>query len=390
MASHYFASHGGGVEIVAQQLYREFAAAGHEVLWIAGDSTHPPMPIGRARPCPVPVFNFVENRMGVPFPIVTFGALQKIKAEIENADILLLHDCLYISNIAAFRGARKRGLPIIVVQHIGIVPYKNSVLRMLMNVANATITRPMLRRASQTVFISETTKNFFAGTRFARPPKVIFNGVDSGLFRPLRSDECKTELRERYELPVDRPVILFVGRFVEKKGIAILKHMAELRPGWTWAFAGWGPVNPSSWLASNVRVFSGFQQDAIAELYRASDVLALPSTGEGFPLVVQEAMSSGLSVVCSTETASADPELGRLVRGVQLRAGDDKRSAHEFIAAIEKTLASEDRAQVEQRRDFALSRYSWTQAAQQYLEIVAHLMSQGSHRGINRESQVCS
>jgi glycosyltransferase involved in cell wall biosynthesis len=390
MASHYFASHGGGIEIVAHRLFREFAAAGHEVLWIAGDSAPSPEPVGRASPVPIRVINFVENKIGVPFPILTCGALRKITAEIEKADVLLLHDCLYLSNIAAFRKARKRGVPTIIVQHIGIVAYKNPVLRMLMKAANVAITRSMLGRATQTVFVSQITKDFFADVEFRRPPKIIFNGVDSSVFRPLRSHESKAELRERYQLPMDRPVILFVGRFVEKKGIPVLKQMVKLRSGWTWAFAGWGPMNPASWQASNVRVFSGLRQDAIAELYRASDVLTLPSTGEGFPLVVQEAMASGLSVVCSAENTCADAELGRFARGVRLCV-DDAWSAHEFVAAIEQALASAgDTSQAEQRSNFALSRYSWAQAAQQYLEIAANLSSRRSQRPIDAGSRVCS
>ena len=38
MATHYFGSHNGGVEIIAEHLFRQFSSKGHQVLWIAGDA----------------------------------------------------------------------------------------------------------------------------------------------------------------------------------------------------------------------------------------------------------------------------------------------------------------------------------------------------------------
>src|SRR5437667_10146798 len=95
MASHYFASHQGGIEIVADELFRRLAARGQEVVWLAGDATPPPLPIGRSRSVSLNVFNFVEKKIGLPFPIPTPGALEKMSREMCNANVLILHDCLY-------------------------------------------------------------------------------------------------------------------------------------------------------------------------------------------------------------------------------------------------------------------------------------------------------
>jgi hypothetical protein len=49
MASHYFASHKGGIEIVAEELFRRLAVSEQEVTWLAADTTPPPDPLGRSR-----------------------------------------------------------------------------------------------------------------------------------------------------------------------------------------------------------------------------------------------------------------------------------------------------------------------------------------------------
>jgi glycosyltransferase involved in cell wall biosynthesis len=378
MATHYFGSHQGGIEIVAGKLFREFATLEQEVVWVATDATPPPSVSGTARVLPMRASNFVEKKTGVPFPIPTLGALKKLHNEVRCADVVIVHDCLYLTNIAAFALARLNRIPVLIIQHIGLVPYANGLLRAIMRLANTVVTRPMLRSAQQVVFISETTKRYFGGLRFRTPPAVIFNGVDTDVFRPLRATEKRADIRRSLGLPPDPPVILFVGRFVEKKGLPVLKRLVELGPAFTWAFAGWGPLDPRRWKAANVFVFSDLRDPGLAELYRASDLFVLPSTGEGFPLVIQEAIASGLPVVCGLETASADPASTPFVHGVRLEPGDEARSAAAFMAVIEELMSSEPARdeQSEKCRSFALSRYSWRRAAERYVEIASRLISQ--------------
>lgn len=374
MATHYFASHKGGIEIIANEMFRGLASKGHEVVWIAGNSTPPPDSVGASRACSLRVFNFIERKTGIPFPIPTLGAIKRIHAEIKGSDVTVLHDCLYLTNIAAYLSAKFRRIPIIVNQHIGLVPYRNPVLRLLMKAANLIATEPMLSHAEQVVFESETPKTHFSHLHFKSAPEVVFNGVDTGVFHPLESGETKSALRRRYDLPESRHVILFAGRFVEKKGISILKEMVPQRPDWTWVFAGWGPLDPSHWGYENVRVVSGLTGSSLAALYRASDAFVLPSVGEGFPLVVQEASASGLPVVCSSEIALADPALAPFLMGVPVYRGDDERTAAEFLQVID-LIGSQtaDRNSSEERRAFAISQYSWNDALNRYLHIMTRL-----------------
>ncbi len=373
MATHYFASHRGGIEIVAGELFCALTANGQEVTWMAGDCTPPPDPQGGSRLLPLRVFNFVEEKIGLPFPIPTVGALRKIRAAVRDADVVVLHDCLYLANIAAFFFARSRRVPIIVVQHT--VPNENGFAKLLMKIATRIFTRHMLTKADQAVFISETTKHFYSDLKFKTPPEIIFNGVNCDIFRPLREAESKAALRQKLGLPIEKPVVLFVGRFVEKKGLLTLQRMVNLPQNYTWAFAGWGPIDPDRWGSPNVRVHSGLSGASLAELYRASDVLVLPSAKEGFPLVIQEALAAGLPVVCGAETVTADSALQNFACGVPVHSEDALRTAREFLSAIDEVIAAEAGAPGlrEGRRALAVSRYSWHYAAEKYIDIATRL-----------------
>lgn len=386
MATHYFASHRGGIEIVAENLYKELAAVGEEVVWIASDSTPPPPNIARCRTVCLPVWNIFESKTGLPFPITKVRALRQISHELDGVDVVVLHDCLYLTNIAVFLMALLLRIPVMAIQHT--IPNERGFFDILMRAATAGIVRPMLSKANQVVFISEKTRAFYSHLRFRNPPEIIFNGVDTSVFVPQRENESKSSLRAEFDLPNDQHVVLFVGRFVSKKGLPILKRLANMSGNCTWVFAGWGPLDPTSWNLSNVRVFSGLQGSSLAKLYRACDVLVLPSRNEGFPLVVQEGLASGLPVVCGADTVAADRAMTSLVTGVAVDLEDEAQTAKEFLAAIETACAvsPDSGAACRVRSAFAAARYSWHGAATSYLQIASRLIRNNASRNVELES----
>ena len=91
--------------------------------------------------------------------------------------------------------------------------------------------------------------------------------------------------------------------------------------------------------------------------------------------MVQEALASGLPVVCGSETVAADPQMAAFATGVPVYVGNDERTADEFLAVIENVLASAllVRNGPELRRAFAVRSYSWRTSAERYLEIASGL-----------------
>jgi glycosyltransferase involved in cell wall biosynthesis len=368
--SNFFDSHRGGLEIVAGRLARELAGRGFEVTWLASDTT--PAPADPALTCaPARVWNIAEERLGVPWPVLSPGSIARLWREVKAADAVLLHDALYMASVVTFLAAKAHRRPLVIIQHIGQIPYRSPLLRGLMALANRMVAAPVLSGADQVVFISAFVRVFFERLQFRAPPQLVFNGVDTEVFRPT-CGESRAAARARFGLT--GPTALFVGRFVEKKGVEILRRAAAQRPELTFAFAGWGVIDPASWGLPNVRVFSDLAGASLAELYSASDVFVLPSQGEGFPLVVQEALACGLPVVCGAESTRADAEAGAYLAGVPVEGDvDQDQAAAAVLAAMDRVLAANAPGAAQARYEFVRRRYAWSAAADRYAEIIRGL-----------------
>jgi glycosyltransferase involved in cell wall biosynthesis len=368
--SHYFDAHRGGVEIVAGRLAQELGSA-FDVTWLATGEERPCAGLRRER---LAATNVIERAAALPYPLLSPRALGAIFKAARESDAILVHDALYMTSVAAFLAARVHRKPFVVVQHIGLVPYRHALLAALMRAANRLLVEPVLAKADQTVFISETTRRHFGSLNFKRTPRVIFNGVDASIFRPPLNEAEIAAARMSLRLPTDVRIALFVGRFVEKKGLAILERLARARPEILFVFAGWGALDPARWSLPNTRVFSSLSGASLAPLYRAADLLLLPSVGEGFPLVVQEALACGLPVLCGAETAAADPVASGFIDAAEI-APDPDEAARAFAAALTRALGERrDPEARTQRAQFAARRYAWSAVADEYRKLLGDLL----------------
>lgn len=372
LVTHYFPSHRGGIERVAAELAKRLAAQhGAQVVWHASDCDAPPELPG-VQCVPANTSNAVEERFGVPYPIWTPGALRALAASVRSADVLHLHDCLYVPNIVASRAARRAGLPALVTQHVGMVPYRNPALRWALAAAYRTLGRSVLGGATEVVFVSDTVRRFFERfVAFRSAPDLLCNGVDSAVFFPTTPGR-RRELRASMAIGSDAPLFLFVGRFVEKKGLGLLRELARQLPQIHWLLAGWGAIEPERWELSNVRVLRDRSAEELAHLYQAADLLVLPSVGEGFPLVVQEAMACGTPALVGVDTAAACPDaramlLSEAVDGVDAVSRWERR-LRELV--LQPETLSTLRAPV---AEYAATRWSWDACAQRYAEILSRL-----------------
>ena len=361
LVTHYFPSHGGGVEKVAGQLAARMAASGDELLWCASDTDEAPRLPG-LRCDPMRSFNAIERLSGFPYPLWSPGSLARLAAHIRAADAVHVHDAIYASSLAAATLARHHGKRLVVTQHIGQVPLP-ILLRPVLGAANRLGARAVLARADAVAFISPAVRRYFETLTGPRPGfHDVPNGVDHGVFKP--SGEAPADRRAALGLDAAKPLMLFVGRFVPKKRLPLVREMAAAKPDWQWCVIGQGPEQPQTWGLPNVRVLPPMQQTELARWYQAADLLVLPSEGEGFPLVVQEAMACGLPVCITADVAAGSAMPHTLWLELPERPG---QTASLGVSAIDAWLVQPDSQRPAQRQAcaaHAAQAWSWEAAAQ--------------------------
>src|SRR5690606_23948730 len=219
-----------------------------------------------------------------------------------------IHDMLYLTSWVAALLCRVLRTPYVVTQHVGMVDHPARLVRAVQRVVLRTVGALVLRGAARVLPISPVIEDW---TRAALPDvrtRVLRNGLDHDRFRPPRAGE-RDAVRRRFGLPLDGVLVLFVGRFVPKKGFDVVTAAAGA--GYTLVFVG--GERPADLPDSPTRRFLGaLPVDDVAAVYRACDVFVCASRGEG-PLTPMEALLSGCAVLVNDDPAMRALGLGDAV-----------------------------------------------------------------------------
>ncbi len=383
VVTHYFAEHGGGIERVAGRLCEDLTTRhGHTVRWFAShtdsltsDSESPVERIASVvERVAVPNWNGIERSTGLPYPLWSVAGLRALARAIEQSDAVHVHDFSYFGSLAAARIARSRGVPLLLTQHTGAVRTGSRAFATLYGVGERTIGRWLFATAAAVTCVSETTRAHWRPiVRDATKLQTVWNGLDF-------DDTIRVDDRERgrwraaWGVRDDRPIVLFVGRRIRKKGIEIVHGVARAMPQVTFLIAGQGPIDPEVWALPNVRTLGYVASERVGELYELADVLLLPSYAEGFPLVVQEALVRGTAVLSTAEVAAACPPVAESIAHCPIPERDD---AQPWIRTLERLLTESigepDRTR---RAERARGLWSRTRCAAEYDAILRRIAVQ--------------
>jgi glycosyltransferase involved in cell wall biosynthesis len=255
-------------------------------------------------------------------------------------DVIHAHWLLPQGLIAAVAGAITRK-PVVVTAHGGDVYGLRGRLA-------ATAKRWALRRVTRVTAVSRDLARAIdvLSKNEVTDVDVVSMGVDTEHFRARRDARSL-----RKQLGIDGPMILFVGRLAEKKGVRyLLEAMPSVlsdRPDATLVIVGDGPLRGELSLqardlgiSESVRFLGARSPAELPRFYSAADVFVGPSIvaengdTESFGLVFAEAMSCGCPVVASDVGGISDlvvpGKTGLLV---------PQRNAQEIAEAIARVLS---------------------------------------------------
>ncbi len=215
---------------------------------------------------------------------------------------------------AAYAGARLGRRPFVFWASIWHQP------RSVAHALALPVTRRIYRHADAVVAYGEHARRFVAGVRghdddiFIAP-----QSVEPELFgRPVSQEETAA-FRADHGLG-NGPLILFTGRLVAEKGIAVLAdawgRMGAVGGGATLVIAGDGPLAPRLAALPYVRLLGPLPRDRLPIAYAAAAFTVVPSIPtprfrEPWGLVANEAMHQGRPVIATTAVGAA---AGGLVR----------------------------------------------------------------------------
>ncbi len=380
IVTHYYAEHRGGVEVVARELAERLASRGFEVVWAASDEGAEQAEEAVSR-IPMRAWSFTERLMGFAYPLWGPISLVRLWRAVRRCDVVHIHDSLYMGNVFAYMYAKMLKKPVVVTQHVGMVPYSQSILQCLLVLANRTLGRQVLGGAERCIFISTKVQNYFSEfVHFRSAPLYIPNGIATEIFQPVDRPE-RRRLRAGLGLSPDMPVLLFVGRFVERKGLKVLRSLAELFLECQWVFVGWGPLDPAGWGLPNVSCPGAMDRARLIPYFQSADLLVLPSIGEGFPAVVQQAMACGTPALISEDTALGMPEIGPLVFVSDLAIEKFADRLRDVLGHPEELQALRDAV-----ADFAHSHWDWELCTNEYQKILSQLASRDQPVGLALKS----
>ncbi len=234
----------------------------------------------------------------------------------------------------------------------------------------------IMEACDKIVAVSDYTRAVTVPARLQYKSATVYNGVNTTLFSPKDPSEIKKRLGISSE-----PVILFVGRLLEQKGVEyLIRAFGMLKkdvPDARLVIIGRGPlelhlrkVAGEVGVADSLRIINRVPEHELPLYYNMASVFMLPSLWEPLGIVVLEAMACGIPVVSSDTGGPRElvtPDCGFLAR---------PKDPADIYAKLKLLLQDEGlrkRMGTAARRR-AVENFTWDIAAQKMEKIYESLM----------------
>ena len=203
--------------------------------------------------------------------------------------------------------------------------------------------------------------------------RVIYNGVDDRRFHPRNRERARAAIKRQWSIPLDRPLVLFVGSGFQRKGLERLLRVwgAERLNDLCLLVVGDDAQIARYRLRAEREfggrvVFAGPRQN-VEDYFAGADIFLLPAFQEAFGNVVLEALASGLPVLVSRQVGASEVLRGAMEECLLVSPDDPVAVEAQIRAMLEP---SRWRTLSERARTIG-ERYSWDNHFQ---ELERHLL----------------
>lgn len=199
-------------------------------------------------------------------------------------------------------------------------------------------------------------------------------------------EEGGSTVRQRFGIPVDIPVVLFMSRIDPKKGLNLLipalENLLALGLSFHFVLAGTNPQDPkyeekiqsqiqASPLRSHTTITGFVTGELKTALLEVADLFVLPSYYENFGIAVAEAMAAGTPVLISDQVHIC-PEVRQSNSG-WVSPLNITEITNLLRIALENPSERQRRGSLAQ--EYALKHYSWDAIAHQTIQAYNQILS---------------
>ncbi len=231
-------------------------------------------------------------------------------------DVVHIHTP-FMAHYAGLRVGKKLNIPVVETYHTFFEDYLHHYLPWIPRQIAVSIARKVSKTQCQQVdaIVSPSAQMRDVLTQYGvtKAIHVIPTGLDASRF--VMGDAAA--FREKYQIPVQRPLLMYVGRVAYEKNIQFLLEMLTLviqdHPEVLLVITGEGPaesmlkkMTKEKSLQSNV-LFLGYldREVGLNAAYAAADIFVFASKSETQGLVLLEAMAQATPVVAIAELGTA-------------------------------------------------------------------------------------
>ena len=309
LCSDYFYPKMGGITIHVENLARSLERRGHEVLVVTKEARFDEKLHGLSV---VRIGSLFRSSQTLDIPYT--DELEEVLRN-ERPDIVHAHHAFSPISLFSLSVSKRLGIRTVLTNHSIQFMYDFDYLWRPSSFLLFPF-RQYIGNADSIIAVSRAAATFISYFT-SKDVEVIPNGVNVGEFNPGTKE-------------FDGRSVLFVGRFVYRKGLHLLLEamgrVVERNEEARLTIAGSGYLSPilkmlvkASNLQHNVSIKESPPRDEVIRLYQKSNVFVLPSVfGESFGVVLLEAMASKTPIVATAQGGVGEVvkhmETGLLVR----------------------------------------------------------------------------